>query len=178
MKIKNIGLALLLTVIVFSGCKKIEDALDVTFDATFKTNLNIDIPAATKAGESGVFDETESIDPLTDENVKLYQDKIKGIDVNGITVTVTSITKDVVLTNLHLSVKGETGEAKWEISNLPITQGTKITLDNDSGQWDTVNSILEAKKIFTVSASGKSSEDDVQFTFEYVINTKITANAL
>ena len=169
---------MLLTALVFSGCKKIGDALDVTFNATFKTDLNIDIPAGTSARDIGVFDETESIDPLTDENVKKYQDLIKGVEVDGITVTVTSISKDVVLTNLRFSVKGDNGEAIWEIASLPVTQGTKHILGNDSGQWDTVNSILEMKKVFTVSASGQSSEDDVEFTFEYVINTKITANAL
>jgi hypothetical protein len=178
MKIKIIALAILFGAIVFSGCKKVDEALDVTFDATFKTNLNIDIPAGTEIRDNGVFDETESIDPTTDENVKKYLDKIKGIEVNGITVTVTSITKNITLTDLRFSVKGDAGEAVWEIPSLAVTEGTVATLGNESGQWDMVNTILGEKKIFTVSASGVSSEDDVQFTFEYVINTKITANPL
>jgi len=178
MTIKNIALAILLTAIVFSGCEKIDDALDVTFDATFKTNLNIDIPAGTEARDVAVFDETESIDPTTDENVQKYLDKIKGIEVKGITATITSITKDVVLTNLRFSVKGDAGEAVWEIPSIAVSQGTEVTLGNETGQWDMVNSILDTKKVFTVSASGESSEDDVQFTFEYVIITEITANPL
>ncbi len=178
MKIKNIALAMLFTAVIFSGCKKIDDALEVTFDATFKTNLNIDIPAGSEAREIGFFDETESIDPTTDENVKKYLDKIKGIEVQGITATITSITKDVVLTNLRFSVKGDAGEAVWEIPSIAVSEGTTATLGNEAGQWDMVNTILGEKKVFTVSASGESSEDDVQFTFEYVINTEITANPL
>jgi len=178
MKIKNIALAILFSAIVFSGCKKVDDALDVTFDATFKTDLNIDIPAWTAARDNYIFDETESIDPTTDENVKKYLDKIKGIEVQGITATVTYISKDVVLTNLRFSVNGDAGEAVWEIPSLAVSEGTTVTLGNEAGQWDMVNTILGEKKIFTVSASGESSQDDVQFTFEYVINTEITASPL
>jgi len=178
MKLKNIAFLMLITAIVFSGCSKLTEALDVEFDATFSENMNIVVPPALKAGVDGTFNEVVSIDPLADENVAEYASKIKSMNVNEITAQVISISKDVSLSNFDLTIANVNHNTSWTFPTTAISQGTVFTLDNNSGQWDTVNTILGEQQVFTVTSSGTTDEDDVQFTLLITIKCKVVANPL
>ena len=175
MKIKHIGLVILLFTIVFSGCKKVEDALEVTFDTTLTKDLNIDVPGDTKSGVTGTFDESVTIDPNDDANFAEYKEMIKNIEVSEVTGKITSVTNgDFNVSNLNITV----GTAQWTFANVAVTQGASLTLDNANGQWDTIKSLLNGKEAFTATATGTTDKDDVKFTIQIKIKAKVTANPL
>ncbi len=178
MKITKIAMAMLFAAIIVSSCKTVNDALDVTFDTSFKSDLNIDVPAGTKADINGSFSESATIDPMGDPNVAKYADNIKSFEVTAITGKIVAINKDVNISNFNIAVASATMNASWNFPSVAVTQGTELTLSNDDGQWDTINSILGDKDVFTVSASGETDQDDVQFSLQITISTRVTANPL
>ncbi|MBE0663623.1 MAG: hypothetical protein IH597_14300 [Bacteroidales bacterium] len=161
---------------IYSGC----DKLDVDFDANFKTNLNVIVPADGLKNLTGYpFSESEFIDPMDDSDFAKYADKIKEIKVKELTAEVTSINKPVSLVSCDFSVSssGYVPE-NWSFENEDIFVGKVFTLANTNGQWDNVQTILDNKEQFTVSMAGETDQDDVQFTIEVIIKSEITANPL
>jgi PBP1b-binding outer membrane lipoprotein LpoB len=178
MKIKNIALAILFVSIVFSGCKKIEDALDVTFDSTFKTDLNIDVPPASRE-VNGDFSATATIDPTADATFNQYLDKIKKIEVTNVVGKITNIsTTEIHLTSLTITIATAGNTTSWTFQNITLVDGYMLALDNSAGQLSVIDNILMEKKAFTVSAVGSTEEDDVDYTIEVAITAKVTANPL
>jgi hypothetical protein len=51
-------------------------------------------------------------------------------------------------------------------------------LDNDNGQWTTIEQILMDKKTFTVEINGQADKDNAEFVVFLVIESDITANPL
>lgn len=173
--LKILSLVVLLIGLVFGSCKKVEEALDVTFDATYDTDLNVDVPAVAR---NVSFSASSTIDPASDPDVSKYWDKIKKFEVQEVTGVITSISKEVTLVSADLTIANDSRTAKWTFNNVPLTVGTKLTLDNSGGQWNTVDQILQDKKVFTVRINGEVSEGGVQFTILVTIKTKVTANPL
>ncbi len=171
-------LLLLLAVVALlsPGCEKAKDLLDVKFDANFKSDLNIDVPAGTK---SATFGAEATIDPQSNTDFAEYGSKIKEIEIKEAKATILAINKTVVLENAEISVtSGSMTPAKWSFSNENLAVGTVLTLGNDSGQWDNVQAILNTQNAFTTAINGTVSEDDVQFTLQIEIKTSVTANPL
>jgi len=167
--------ALLLTGFLIGGCEKAKEVLDVTFDADYKTDLNVDVPAVAR---NVGFSASATIDPASDPDVSKYWDKIKKFDVQEVTGEITSISKEVTLVTANLTISNDTRTAKWTLNEIPLRVGTILTLDNSGGQWDTVAQILKDKKVFKITVNGEVSEGDVQFTILVRIKTKVTANPL
>lgn len=178
MKFTKFPMALLIATLIIASCNTVKDALDVTFDTSFTAPLNIDVPEGTKAGINGTFNESATIDPLTDENVKKYADNLKDFEVTELTGEITSINKDVTLTTMTITVSNASKSTSWTVNNVAISQGTKITFGNDNGEWDTVNNILKDKQEFTVTAQGETDQDGVQFNLNLTIKVRVTANPL
>jgi len=178
MKFTKIAMTLIFASMIVASCNTVKDALDVTFDTSFKTPFNINVPAGTKAGVDGTFSESATIDPLADPDVAQYADNIKSFNVIEITGTITAINKDVTLNNMVVSVVSGTKTASWTFTNEQMIQGSTLILTNDNGQWDTVNSILNDLTEFTATVTGETSEDDVQFTYQLEIKVRVTANPL
>ena len=175
-KIAYAGLfGLLITGMIFSGCKKIEEATEIKFDATYHADLDVNV---SEAARSFTFMAQELIDPVSDPNVKKYIDKIKAYDILQVDAEVLDISKDVTLVAADLDVYSDANKASWHLENLPLTKGAKISLDNENGQWDTVKKIFEEKTAFTVKLGGETSEGGVSFIIRVTIKTKITANPL
>ena len=72
----------------------------------------------------------------------------------------------------------DNNSASWTLSNLPLTQGGKLELGNENGQWETVTKIFEEQSSFVVKLEGETDEDGLIFTIQLIIETKITANPL
>lgn len=178
MNIKNMAMLMMLAAIVFSGCKKVEDSLDVTFDTSFYADLDAVVTDGTKASVDGTFLVYETIDPAGDDNVAEYMDEIKSWEVNEVKAEIISTSKDATLTNLNLGVANQNYAATWAFQDIAISQGTVVTLDNENGQWDKVNSILGELEVFTITASGTTDEDELEFTIRVTIKSKATANPL
>ncbi len=178
MKTRNIALLMLITVVAFSGCKKIEDALDVTFDTSFFSDLNAVVTEGTKSGINGTFNVETSLDPTSDDNVAKYMDKIKSWEVTKIKAEIISTSKDATLTILNLGVANQNYSANWDFQNIAISVGTIITLDNENGQWNSINSILGDMEVFTFTTSGTTEEDQLEFKIRIEIDSEVTANPL
>ena len=180
MNIKTLFFGLLAVALMISACKTVDDLTEVTFDVEFKADLNCEVPAGSfKSGIDGTFSASETIDPLSDPDVEEYIDEIKSWEVNGVTAEILSVSKEGVnLLNAELKVFSDTHTAVWNMSNVPLVVGQTVTLDNGNGQWDTINSILGEKKVFTVSVNGATDKDDVTFVIQVIIQSSVTANLL
>jgi len=63
-------------------------------------------------------------------------------------------------------------------SNIKIANNGTFTLDNTNGQWDELDKIFSAKKVFNVQFSGTTDIDDFSFTLSVQINSTITAKSV
>ena len=180
MKTRNLLFALIAVSLVIVGCNQAKDLADVTFDAEFKADLNCDVPPGSfKSGIDGAFSATETIDPLADPTVEKYIDKIKSWETTSVTGEILSVSKEGVnLLGAELEVFSANHSANWQIPNTPLAVGQTITLDNDNGQWDTIDTILGEKDVFTISVNGSTDQDDVTFVIRIIVKTRVTANPL
>lgn len=176
MKIKISTLLLLITIIGFTACDK--SALDVNFDADYSANLDIDI--SPKKNDPGKFYESISLDPKSDPDVNKYWNNIKNITTNGITFRIenTSI-ENFKLLNDTISIENSDKYAEWVFEKIDVTSDSlSFNLDNNNGQWNTVENIIKDGKEFTIKYTGQADVDEVNFDAIIKINTEITANPL
>ena len=157
--------------ITFSSCEK----LDVDFDADYKTTLNINSQKST----AGSFSESATIDPLSNDDMAKYANKIKKIEVKEVIGVIKSINQPTVLETMQLSMTDSGATlAVWNFSNVDLFTGASLSIDNSTGQFDNMQQILNKKEVFTVEAVGSTSGDNVQFSLEITIKTTVTANPL
>ena len=179
MKIKIVLFAVLATV-VMGACDKI---INVTFDSDIKADLEVYVPEDSfKSGIDGAFSVSETVDPLSDPEVKKYIDNINGWDVTGVFGEVISVSKEgVSLISADIEVFSDNDNAIWHLPappSLPLVVGQTISLDNTNGQWDAINNILDEKKEFTISLSGATDQGDITFVIRITISTEVEASAL
>lgn len=180
MKMKMLFATFLISGLMFStGCDKAKSLLDVNFDANYTVDMNMTVPASTsiKAVQSS-FEGSATIDPTSNADVSKYLKLIKSWKVNELTGTFKNVTKEAVLQNGTLTISSDAGTATWTDENVQIKDGGKFTLDNSNGQWDELDKILSAKKIFNVHFAGTTDVDDFSFTLAVKIGSTITANPL
>lgn len=115
------------------------------------------------ASVSGYREAEEILDVKFRADYQQYIDKIKEINIIKVAGEVLSISKNVMLESAVLSVTNENHNATWEFNNEPIAAGTVLTLDNNSGQLDAIESILIDKSVFTVTLAGQTVKDNVEF---------------
>lgn len=174
-KLNFLLLGLLAVSLVYTGCSKLEDATDVEFNANYDANLNASVTAPDL---KAAFIAEDQINPLENEQVAQYIDKIKNVEIQSMTAEITSIDKDVTLVTGELDVFTDANTATWQMNDVPLTQGAKLDLGNENGQWDTMQSIFAEKKAFTVKLTGSTDMGPVNFTMKVTFQTKITANPL
>ncbi len=173
-----IGL-LVLTGIIFTGCKEVTELTDVKFAANYETELDVAIvPTAGDKGVTGGFSVSETINPADNPDYNQYLDKIKGVTINKVSGLVLSVNPNITLTSTTIRVSNESRSTSWEYINLPISLGTILTLDNDNGQWDVVEQILMDKKAFTVEIDGQADADEAEFVVLLAIDSEVLANPL
>ncbi len=181
MKMKMFFATILISGLMFStGCSKIKSLLDVKFDANYTVDMNMTVPPASgsiKTVQSS-FSGSAQIDPTSNSDVSKYLNLIKSWHVNSLTGTFKNVSKEAVLQNGTLTFTADAGTATWTFSNIKIANNGTFTLDNTNGQWDELDKIFSAKKVFNVQFSGTTDIDDFSFTLSVQINSTITANPL
>lgn len=178
MKKRILSVSLLAFVVLFGSCTKIKEVLTVKVDADFSVNLPVTIPELLLKSTTGAFTSTETLDPLSDEDLALYKDKIKGFEVTGMTGTISDLSADVTLTTATLLVNTAANSTQWTFTNLSLTNGSVIAFDNTSDQWTEINKILDEQTEITVTFSGNSSQNNVTFNLEVDFETKVSAKIL
>ncbi|MCD6200828.1 MAG: hypothetical protein J7K46_03370 [Bacteroidales bacterium] len=172
----------LLLGVTLSSCEKIKSLADVKFNSELGTDLNVTIGSGTEKSvqvEGYTFSESADVSLHDDQDIDKYFDKLKGFDVQEVTGTVKSVIRGpVTISNGKLSIGSGSSVATWLIKNFQVETNATLTLDNNGGQWDIVNGILNDKKDFTVTVEGKTDKDNVSFTLHVVVKVKVTANPL
>ncbi len=166
--------AILVSGLLFStGCE------NVTFDADYTVDMNMTIPASgsIKAVQSS-FEGSATINPTSNSQVKQYLSLIKSWHVTGLTGTFKNVTKEAVLQTGTLTFSSNADTASWTVTNVDIKDGSSFTLDNTNGQWNELDKILSAKKVFNVHFAGTTDKDDFSFTLSVEVKSTITANPL
>ncbi len=176
-------LIILLIGVSFSSCDDVESLADIKFNSNLGADLNVVVPAVTamkatiKTGGIS-FSEEETIDPLSDSQIKKYLDKLKSFDVQEITGTVKRVSKPVTIESGIITISQGSKSASWSVSNFNVVNGAQIILDSGEGQWGTVNQILKSKSKFTAKITGTVDNSDVSFTIYILIKVKVVANPL
>lgn len=178
MKKRTIAVSFLSLVLILSSCQKIKDVLTVKVDAKFTVNLPVTTSPSPLKSTMEAFSSTDTFDPLNDEQLAKYKDRIKGFDLTDMTGTISELSADVTLNNAKLLVSTASNSTEWNFTNLLLTNGTIITFDNTAGQWDKINDILGEQKVITVTFSGDASQTNVTFTLEVQFGTKVSAKIL
>ncbi len=172
-------LGLLLAGVVLTGCQEAEELVDVKFPANYETELDVTVVPSTSAkATNGTFSVTETIDPSSDSDYAKYFDKIKAISIEEVSGLVLSVEPNITLTSTVITVSNANHTATWEYTNLPITVGTVLTLDNENGQWDAVEQILLDKDVFNLSISGQANEENAEFLVLITLMSNVTANPI
>jgi hypothetical protein len=173
-------LLLLLVSISFSSCDEAEELLDIKFNSELSADLNVVVPAEglRKSAEMMAtgFSAQATINPRADANIEKYIDKIKSLNVEGVTARVLSISAPVEIITGNIIVTDGSRVASWEINDFDVIVGASHTLDNSSGQWDRVNQILDGKKSFTARIEGTVDRSDVSFVIRITIKARGVAN--
>lgn len=185
----KLSFVLLLIGFTNTGCEKIKDLADVTFDADFTATMDATVePTSLKSGQAmGYFDEFTTIDPNTNSDFKTYASKIKEIKVEKVIVEVISITgsanNSVVVDWAHLHCHqlpsfDENGFfAFFEMNNETLTVGKTFEF-TAAGELGDLETILNTKESFDVYLHGAADPVNATIGFKVYINSKITANAL
>ncbi len=170
---------LLLTSITYTGCKQASELIDVKFTADYEDTLNVVVTPSTNAKTTnGVFSVSKTIDPTSNSDFAKYIDKIKSINISEVSGLVISVNPNLTLTSAVINVSDANHTATWTFTNLPITVGTLLSLDNNDGQWDAIEQILMDKTPFTVSIVGQASEDNAEFSILVNIKSDVIANPI
>lgn len=159
----------------YGGCDLLNGVDEVTFDTSFQGDIAVDV-SGTNRNES--FNESILIDPTSDDQVAKYLDKIKGFDIKSVTAEVIKISEDLTLVTAKVEIFNQSKQAVWNYSDVYLTPGAFLTMNNNNGQWDTVSQILMDKLPFTVNLSGEVDKSNVSFTLRITIETTVTAEAL
>ncbi len=172
-------LGLLLSGIILTSCEDVSDLADVKFPVDYEAELDVTVtPSSSIKAINGVFSASEIIDPTSNSDYTKYLDKIKGVEITEFYAKILSIDPaDITLTSTVVSVTNDNYNATWEFIDLPITVGTVVTLNNDNGQWDSIEQILMDKDPFTVSISGEADEENAEFVILFTCNSEVLAVA-
>ncbi|MBK9291763.1 MAG: hypothetical protein IPM52_09080 [Bacteroidetes bacterium] len=162
----------------FSSCEKLKSLADVEFDADYETELNVDIQPTFKSGV-GTFNQTITIDPLTNADFQKYKDKIKNISISSAEITITQLDPSPIVISGTLTASAPNlPSASWSLNNETLTVNKVITLDNNNQQFDKLKDIFNTKNPFDVNVQGQASVPQGTFKCKVKFKTKVKANPL
>jgi len=170
------------TLLFFTGLMSCE-LLNVDFDTDLSSDLNINVEDSGTKSSINAYGYTASttLDPLSDEDVKEYKDKIEDYDVKSLTATVLSVSKPDVklLAGTYFEIYDSEDNVRWTFtSDFIVVPGAEYTLDNSDGKWETVRNILKRNAVFTVASVGEANTNNITIVFEVSIGATVTANPL
>lgn len=173
------GVFIVLSVAGLMGC----ELLNVDFDTDLSSDLNINVDDSGTKSSINAYGYTASttLDPLSDEEVKKYKDKIENYNVNSLTATVLSVSKPNVklLAGTFIEIYDSKDNARWTFSSdFNVEPGAEYVLDNSDGKWEAVRKILKRNAVFTIASAGDANTNDITIVFEVSIGATVTANPL
>ncbi len=179
MKKNPILLLVAIALLVFTGCDKLKDAANITFETTFDETFALDIQTATEPDSSAVFTESATID-LNDGEVKEYVNKLENIVVKRIQLQVLSSNS---APNAELSGSIDLGGGYFlaipptNIQNA-FDSGTIIDLSDNAGAFNYMKDQLLNQKMITYNVNGMVSKVPVVADLKLIYTLDVTANPL
>lgn len=166
----------------FSGCDKIDDATDVSFDVEFDGEFVIN-----EAGDLGEepYSNTLTVDAKSNTKIADYAAKIKAIKVNKVTYRITDYSAPggaVTFVNGKMSF-ATVGSAPTVVAtvgsvNLQTQGGVESELDiNESELNEIAATLLETLEV-SVHTEGTLSDTPVAFKVPVKFYVTVTANIL
>jgi hypothetical protein len=173
---------LLMAIALFSGCDKLEEADDVTFDVKFKLPKTFEV---TEEAENPVNPYTSLASTMDIDNPEFdkYKDKIKDVKVNKIEYTISAFAADGPVTmTLGEAIFFGFGET---IATGQIASVASKALSNHTGELTASAAalekieqiILEDGEVFVASRCNLS-DAPVFFNVNVTLYVTVTANAL
>jgi hypothetical protein len=166
----------------FAGLMSCE-LLNVDFDTEMDSDLNINVQdSGNKSSLSGYsYTASSTLDPLSDEEVRKYKDKIEDYKVKSLTATVISVSQPNVklMAGTFFEISDSEDNVRWTMdSDFSVEPGAGYTLGNTDGEWETVRKILSRNSVFTIASEGEASTNNITIVFEVSIGATVTANPL
>ncbi len=172
---------LLIALFSFSGCDKIDDATDVSFDVEFEGEFVIN--EASDLDEEP-YSSTLTVDAKSNSKVADYAAKIKDIKVNKITYRITDYAASGAITFLNGKMSfGNVGAAPTVVAtvgslNLQTQGGVETELDINESELNEIAATLLQTLEVAVYTEGTLSDTPVAFKVPVKFYVTITANVL
>ena len=180
---KNLIRVLLLVVLTagFTSCEGIKSIFDIEVDTTIEGEMDIITDGTElKSTNSFGFDESITVAVLNDDLYE-YEDKIQDFRTSDVTVEVLEVDSSgvVFLPGTEFTISnGVNTPVVWEITtDWPVEVDSSLNL-MDAGLYAGVETILDERVDFTISAVGTCNKANVHATIRVGIETTVIANPL
>lgn len=183
---KNKLLFLSIATLVFFSCSSIKEAITVPITTTLSVDVPITVSTTksvnlnNKAGTTYTFTADKVLEVAANVDITPHINKIKSVDLRGVTVTILTLTGTQEVLTLDISVAGVTG---------PVFSKTNITATNNNpfspvitpaiqSQLDLVEAKLVADRKLTITVSGTTNAAPLTLTAKLAFDTKFTCMPL
>jgi hypothetical protein len=174
-------LILLMLLFSFSGCDKIEDATEVSFDVEFEGEFVVN--EASDLDEEP-YSSTLTVDAKSNSKIADYAAKIKTVKVNKITYRITDYAAAGAITFLNGKMSfGTVGAAPSVVAtvgtlNLQSQGGVETELDINESELNEIAATILQELEVAVYTEGTLSDTPVAFKVPVKFYVTITANVL
>jgi len=165
---KNLTKFSLIAGILFlvSSC---DDLLTADFDATFTTNMNIDV-AETKA-DGYSFSDTKVLSIKEDAEVEKHINKIKKLKVTQVDCTLTGIPAGQSITELNVKVD----ELNLTVTVNNLVENTTFSLPVTDALLDALSDYLKTNHQSTITVFGTSSYAPMTLGVKLTFHSRVSA---
>lgn len=171
-----LSILLLFVAVSFTSCDLLDNADDLSFDATLPLDFVINETADNPSGKS--YTDSKLLNAASDPEVAKYASKIKEFKVNKITYTISGANPNTVtFTNGTLSV-ASSGKTIASASLVSLSTTTETELTADTAGFNELASNLLNDKQELIQLAGTLSKTPVTFTVKFKFYVTITADAL
>jgi hypothetical protein len=147
-----------------------DDVLDFDFDATFNTNMSIDV-AETKS-DGFDFSATENLNIKDDDEVEKYINKIKNLEITRVDCTLTGIPQGATIHELTVKVE----ELNLQVTLNNLIENQTLSLPVDAALLTALSGHLKTNHEATITVSGTSSDAPMTFGVKLTYISKVTAS--
>jgi hypothetical protein len=177
-------LAICASSVMFTGCEKLADELDNSVEVTIHAKLEAPITAVPSTGKFGSdgygYNESAVLDPATNGDLADYLTSIDTIDVESITILVTSVSSNnLILENSTFTITDNENGSSFSFStpaNSPITVGTIFHVDSSLPGFNNVNLMMDSLHSTTVNAVGSVNQNDFSIGYIYGVGVRVVAS--
>ena len=181
MKTRAIFFGMAIVLLSFSSCQKIKDSLTVKVPVEFTSDMQVQASELKSSALFYNFQATATLNPSTNATVIKYKQKIKSITANGMSYTPTGLTGDVKIWAAVLQIAGSNSAGNpiiinWNINNVTLKNGVKVTLPNPvTGAFSDISTLLDGTSDINIVWSGTQNVPVIKYTFTTTLEAEVLA---